>query len=228
MRGNVIGYDADTNTGAISGHDGRRYDFTTQDWRGQGAPRHGDLVDFAAEGDRAAQIFLIEPEYVPSTWGQKFFSVRGRMGRSDFWVCHVLLSVAMFVVYFVMFLFGLLIGIGAGHMAAGIYGVVCVLIATLLVIWPLIALYAKRIHDRNKTAWLILIPIAAQILVDISAVALPVALTILLGIADFVIAVWFLVEFGCLRGTIGPNRYGADPVFGMLMRVYGHMVTRTR
>jgi uncharacterized membrane protein YhaH (DUF805 family) len=26
------------------------------------------------------------------------------------------------------------------------------------------------------------------------------------------VAIWFLVEFGCLRGTIGANRYGPDPV----------------
>jgi hypothetical protein len=31
MRGNIIGFDQDTNTGAISGYDGQRYDFATVD-----------------------------------------------------------------------------------------------------------------------------------------------------------------------------------------------------
>ena len=54
MRGNVIGFDRDTNTGAISGHDGQRYDFVTLDWRAAAAPRRGDIVDFQAIGDRSA------------------------------------------------------------------------------------------------------------------------------------------------------------------------------
>ena len=53
MKGNVIGFDPDTNTGAVSGHDGNRYDFATVDWRGHAQPRHGDLVDFQALGQRA-------------------------------------------------------------------------------------------------------------------------------------------------------------------------------
>jgi hypothetical protein len=36
MRGNVIGFDPDTNTGAIGGYDGKRYDFVTQEWGGDG------------------------------------------------------------------------------------------------------------------------------------------------------------------------------------------------
>lgn len=27
-----------------------------------------------------------------------------------------------------------------------------------------------------------------------------------------VVLVWFFIEFGCMRGTIGVNRYGPDPV----------------
>ena len=29
---------------------------------------------------------------------------------------------------------------------------------------------------------------------------------------NFVVGVWFLVALGFLRGTVGPNRYGPDPV----------------
>jgi hypothetical protein len=38
MKGNVIGFDPDSNTGAISGHDGRRYDFVRLEWRSPNAP----------------------------------------------------------------------------------------------------------------------------------------------------------------------------------------------
>ena len=33
----------------------------------------------------------------------------------------------------------------------------------------------------------------------------------LFGIAGLIIGIWFLVELGFLRGTIGPNQYGPDP-----------------
>jgi uncharacterized membrane protein YhaH (DUF805 family) len=37
-------------------------------------------------------------------------------------------------------------------------------------------------------------------------------LSTVLTYAGFAINIWALVELGCLRGTIGHNRYGADPV----------------
>src|SRR5882672_10331368 len=64
MKGNIIGFDPEANTGAITGHDGKRYEFATLDWHGGHPPRHGDVVDFAPDGSRAAQIYPIEPEYV--------------------------------------------------------------------------------------------------------------------------------------------------------------------
>ena len=37
-------------------------------------------------------------------------------------------------------------------------------------------------------------------------------LVIVLGLIVLGLNIWFFVEFGCLRGTIGANRYGPDPV----------------
>ena len=52
MKGNVLGFDPETNTGAISGHDGQRYDFVTLEWRAPGRPARGQTVDFVARGNR--------------------------------------------------------------------------------------------------------------------------------------------------------------------------------
>src|SRR5260370_13769275 len=57
MKGNVIGFDPDSNAGAISGHDGNRYDFVRLDWRGSARPSRGAVVDFVADGQRATQIY---------------------------------------------------------------------------------------------------------------------------------------------------------------------------
>jgi uncharacterized membrane protein YhaH (DUF805 family) len=56
-------------------------------------------------------------------------------------------------------------------------------------IYPAIAVYAKRWHDRGKSGWwtlIILVPAIGSI--------------------------WLLVELGFLRGTPGANKYGPDPL----------------
>src|SRR5687767_14443803 len=56
MRGEIIGFDPDTNTGAISGHDGNRYDFVRLEWRGPAQPTRGTIVEFIPAGVQATQI----------------------------------------------------------------------------------------------------------------------------------------------------------------------------
>jgi uncharacterized membrane protein YhaH (DUF805 family) len=213
MKGNVIGFDADTNTGAISGHDGNRYDFVTVDWRAQGRPRHGDVVDFTPEGQRATQIYLLEPEYVQPSFGQFYFSAAGRISRSQYWLRFFL---PVFVIGFVLNLISL-----AGDALKILPG-----IFQLIVLWPGIAILIKRIHDRNKSGWLVwaaygplivavIFTIAAFIAVAVSSTGAASALGVISGIFWVIVlgvSIWFFIEFGCMRGTIGANRYGPDPV----------------
>ena len=58
MRGKVLGFDAAGGTGAISGSDGRRYNFAAAQWRGEGPPTPGVYVDFdSADGSTATALF---------------------------------------------------------------------------------------------------------------------------------------------------------------------------
>jgi len=59
MKGNVIGFDPDSNIGAISGHDGQRYEFVRLEWRGPNAPSRGAVVDFMPAEGRAMQIYPV-------------------------------------------------------------------------------------------------------------------------------------------------------------------------
>ncbi len=62
----------------------------------------------------------------------------------------------------------------------------------LAAIWPSIAVGAKRCHDRGRSGWfqlILLIPVVGVI--------------------------WLLVEVGFLRGTMGENRFGPDPLDGV-------------
>jgi uncharacterized membrane protein YhaH (DUF805 family) len=229
MKGNIIGFDADTNTGAISGHDGNRYDFATVDWHGQSQPHHGDVVDFQPDGQRATQIYLVEPEYIAPSFGQFYFSASGRISRSQFWLKALL---PIWGIWTISYIITISLALGGSSVGAGIFGFLW-FIYTLVIIWPAFATYIKRVHDRNKTGWFILIPVIPGILLGIVwGVAFIGALSsiasgsqagvgVLVGAGAFTwilllvhtgISIWFFVEFGCLRGTIGVNRFGPDPV----------------
>ena len=66
MKGNVLGFDPDSNTGAITGHDGQRYDFVRLEWRGPGRPGRGETVDFIADSQRATQIYPLVTRFDPN------------------------------------------------------------------------------------------------------------------------------------------------------------------
>ena len=55
--------------------------------------------------------------------------------------------------------------------------------------WALLVLSAKRLHDRNKSAWWLLI-----------------------GLVPCIGIIWIFVELGFRRGTYGRNRFGPDPL----------------
>ena len=66
MKGKILGFDPDTNTGAISGHDGNRYEFVRLDWHGSGAPVRGAVVDFVPEGAHARQVYATLARHAPA------------------------------------------------------------------------------------------------------------------------------------------------------------------
>ena len=57
MKGRVLDYSIQSNSGDISGDDGNRYNFGNVEWKGQGLPSRGLYVDFAIQDDRAVLIY---------------------------------------------------------------------------------------------------------------------------------------------------------------------------
>jgi uncharacterized membrane protein YhaH (DUF805 family) len=78
-----------------------------------------------------------------------------------------------------------------------------------------IAVGIKRLHDRNKSGWyLLLFYLLPGILLG-AGLMFPERSNIVatvLALLAFAISIWAFVELGCLRGTIGVNPYGPDPV----------------
>jgi uncharacterized membrane protein YhaH (DUF805 family) len=125
---------------------------------------------------------------------QSLFSFDGRLNRAKFWLILIATDIAVFV------LLAILVAVTGGSMTmgedgsmpsmgGGVIGNLVALVIFVAAVWIGLAVGVKRYHDRGKSGWWVLI------------VLVPV-----IG------GLWYLIECGFLRGTIGPNAYGPDPV----------------
>lgn len=130
-----------------------------------------------------------------------FFSFEGRINRLPFWIASL---AAVFVLAFLIVL-SLALGGPSEETATVIF------ILAIPGVWIALALGAKRLHDRDKSAWWLLVfyvlPSALEEIGKDTGRA-----GIILILIALVLSLWALVELGFRRGTNGPNRYGADPL----------------
>ena len=58
MKGKILDFSIQSNTGAISGEDGERYNFEGADWKEHSSPARGMSIDFKVDGGDAKEIYL--------------------------------------------------------------------------------------------------------------------------------------------------------------------------
>jgi uncharacterized membrane protein YhaH (DUF805 family) len=144
------------------------------------------------------------------------FSFEGRIGRGTYWLAMLALIVAVLVSTIAPFLLN-------SEAAAVLLLALASQSIWLLSLWPILAVGAKRLHDRNKNGWWLLVfwllPFAL-FCVGLSIVLFDDPRTgrsgdfstgSILIFASLPPALWGIVELGILPGTKGPNLYGADP-----------------
>jgi uncharacterized membrane protein YhaH (DUF805 family) len=156
-------------------------------------------------------------------WGNLLFGFSGRINRAKWW-----LSILIYII----------VGVVAAIIAAVVgetVGNLVSLAAVIPQIWIALAAGAKRLHDLNRTAaWLVLFVLGPVVLIilffviagmdvvfalatgdlDAATLARVGAIGAILGLLWLILAIWALIWFGCLRGTVGPNQYGPDPLEG--------------
>jgi uncharacterized membrane protein YhaH (DUF805 family) len=147
--------------------------------------------------------------------GALLFSFHGRINRAKYWLA----ALIYFIVGSIVLVIGLLSGqIVPGQIVSAQSAAFQVLnfVVDLGCLVSGLAVGAKRLHDRDRSAWWLLLFFGAPWLLGIiagTAFALGVWLTIeICGVALILIGLWAFIEFGCLRGTVGPNAYGPDPL----------------
>lgn len=105
-------------------------------------------------------------------------SFEGRIGRQTYWMCFLAI-------------FGIALVIAFIGTQMGVLGAIILVVFYIGIIWCGLAIQAKRWHDRDKSAWWILI-----------------------GLIPVIGPLWALIENGFLKGTEGDNRFGPDPLAG--------------
>jgi uncharacterized membrane protein YhaH (DUF805 family) len=145
---------------------------------------------------------------------------RGRIGRGQYWTAvaiYIAISIVLIALGFIMFGNSILAlsgedsdGVIAGLVSKGIGFFLILVLVYIPMMISGIFVGIKRLHDRNKSGWwLLLFYFGPMVLGWIGSAIGP---EWLFSLAGFAISIWMLVELGFLRGTIGPNQYGPDPV----------------
>jgi uncharacterized membrane protein YhaH (DUF805 family) len=144
-----------------------------------------------------------------------FFSFRGRLNRAKYWLA--------LLVYFVVLYLGNFLEYDLGFQLINF-------LMFLMVMVSGVSVGIRRLHDRNKSAWwlllLYLLPSALfvhAVMAAASSGEMTIAtirqgvisgsgVALLLGLSAVAIWLWALIELGGRRGTPGPNRFGPDPL----------------
>jgi uncharacterized membrane protein YhaH (DUF805 family) len=143
------------------------------------------------------------------------FGFGGRINRAKYWLALVLYTVAWLI--FAAVAIKLLRVLDkddpfdflGGGLALWITG----LSLALMVLWSSLATGVKRLHDRDKSGWWILLFwFAPGVLSGAARTAIHGGAGVLLTLASFAIGVWAIIELGFLPGTRGANFYGPDPL----------------
>ena len=136
---------------------------------------------------------------------QLLFSFQGRLNRKPYWTMAITTTVV-----FILLLLLAVVTLREYGLEFLLVTIAILVILYIPLIW--IGLGAKRLHDRDKSAWWLLVFYALPTILSTVADRVEDAQFIILHIVSFGISVWAFVEIGCLRGTVGPNRYGSDPL----------------
>jgi uncharacterized membrane protein YhaH (DUF805 family) len=150
--------------------------------------------------------------------GYLYTSFDGRINRKPYWLGSLLLMVP-FIVIGVVAVFA----VGTDP-SSQIWANILI---SIIAAYPVTALMIKRLHDRNRPGIIAAVLWAPTVLMylgqltgltgEISdvygqAVFVPNMLGIIIYVLAFVVAIYWFIDLGCLRGTAGDNKYGPDPL----------------
>ena len=131
--------------------------------------------------------------------GLLLFTFQGRINRAKYWIAAIVYMSLIIVVVALGFFFD--------------FNALFFVLASIIFIALFVSGFAvgiKRLHDRDKSGWWLLLFYLAPPMLDGLGRGIGVAL--IFQLASAAVSIWALVELGFLRGTSGPNQFGPDPL----------------
>jgi len=146
---------------------------------------------------------------------RKCFKFSGRAPRSEYW-WWILFAWILGLIAFMLdaLLFGASFGQAEGF--APLNSVV-----SLLLLIPGLSVSFRRLHDVNRSGWWIIAPYCIWFVSFLFTFVISVFLQTIgstLIFLVFLISIVYMIAifiWFCTKGTIGPNKYGPDPLEGM-------------
>ena len=137
------------------------------------------------------------------------FGLRGRINRAKYWLVFLIVTGAVSLCLIVTAVMG-----GTEGISQLLSSDIFLLASTIILGWIGLAAGAKRLQDRNKGPWWLLLFFALPAVLDGIGTAFGEDSTtgLVFGATSLAIGLWAFIELACLKGTAGPNDYGADPL----------------
>jgi uncharacterized membrane protein YhaH (DUF805 family) len=138
-------------------------------------------------------------------WAILLFGFGGRTNRAKFWLA--------WLIFFVIYMpFAIATSLTDSPSLSAMSSMI-----TIVLFVSGLAVCVKRLQDRNKSGWYVLLFFVAPVALSLAGMSLGLTdgLTFVaqgLWLVGSVISIWGLVELGFIRGTIGANRFGPDPL----------------
>lgn len=165
---------------------------------------------------------------------RKYAVFKGRACRSEYWWFVLFMVLIEIGIYFIAGLLMIPLLIKGQFNAASINSVqlplaIVTLVVELALFLPSLSVQVRRFHDVNRTGWWILILFVMELIVVVPSCFLlftmadhspefndKISFVLAFVLCVFAVlitalAIVFLV-WCCKRGTIGPNKYGPDPL----------------
>ncbi|MGO4705433.1 DUF805 domain-containing protein [Microvirga sp. 2MCAF38] len=134
----------------------------------------------------------------------QWFDPRGRLSRNAY--------LRIFLRQLILIVAVLVAGVWLSTTGIRAAGFVAVFAIAVILLSSLV-LQARRLHDRNRSGWWIVVSLAigfSTYWVDGLRQIYPISVLCSL-LVGALIQIWLIIEILFRRGTPGPNRYGPDP-----------------